>query len=110
MVDGLKRVLCHMDDVLIHGLTQQEHDQRFTATLKRLESVGVTLKLSKCKFGVDHVKFLGHIIDKEGVRTDPDKVSAVVEMKAPSNVPKLRRFLGVATHLRKFSPKLAEIS
>ena len=67
--------------------------------------------LSKCKFGVDHVKFLGHIIYKEGVRADPDKVSAVVDMKAPSNVPELHRFLGlVINHLGKFSPKLAEIS
>ena len=90
LLDGLKGVLWHMDDALIHGLTQQEHDQRLTATLQQLESVGVTLNMSKCKFGVDHVKFLGHIIDKEGVRADPDKVSAVVDMKAPRNVPELR--------------------
>ena len=90
VLDGLKRVLCHMDDVLIHGTTQQEHNQRLSATLQQFESAGVTLNLSKCEFGVDRVKFLGHIIDKEGVRADPDKVSAVVNMKAPSNVPELR--------------------
>ena len=109
VLDGLMGVLCHMD-VLIHGMTQQEHDQQLTATLQWLESAGVTLNLSKCEFGVNHVKFLGHIIDKDGVWADPDKVFAVVDMKAPSNVPELRRFLGLITHLGKFFPKLAEIS
>ena len=110
VLEGLAGVLCHMDDVLIFGATQEDHDQHLNATLQRLETAGVTLNPSKCEFSVDHIKFLGHVIDKMGVRADPDKVSAIVEMGAPENVPALRRFLGMVTHLGKFSPRLSEIS
>ena len=110
VLEGLAGVLCHMDDVLIFGATQEEHDQHLTATLQRLETAGVTLNPSKCEFSVDHIKFLGHIINKSGVRADPDKVSAIVEMGAPANVPALRRFLGMVNHLGKFSPRLGEIT
>ena len=93
-----------MDDLLIFRATQENNDQHLNATLQRLETAGVTLIPGKCEFSVDHIKFLGHIIDKTGVRADPNKVSAIVEMGAPDNVPALRRFLGMVTHLGKFSP------
>ena len=78
-----------MDNVLIFGATKEEHDQRLTATLQRFETAGVTLNMSKCEFGVDCIKFLGHIIDKMGVKADPDKVSSVMEMEPPGDVPGL---------------------
>ena len=53
------------------------------------------------------IKFLGHIIDKEGLRADPDKTAAIVKMEPPKSVSELRRFLGMANQLGKFSPSLA---
>jgi len=50
----------------------------------------------KCEFGKRSVKFWGHIIDENGVRADPDKVNAIVNMPAPKNVTDVRRFLGMA--------------
>ena len=99
-----------MDDVLIFGATQAEHDHHLTAALNRLEEAGVTLNPSKCKFGCSCVSFLGHIVDKSGIRADPSKTSAILQMEPPRNVPELRRFLGMANQLGKFSPHLAEIS
>ena len=110
VLEGLAGVLCHVDDVLIFGAIQEEHNQHLTATLQRLKTAGVTLNPSKCEFSVDRIKFLGHIIDKSGVRADPDKMSGIVEMGTPANVPALRRFLGMVNHLGKFSPRLAEIT
>ena len=64
----------------------------------------------KCEFAKEKVLFLGHIIGKEGISPDPSKVSAVRDMEAPTNVKELRRFMGMANYLGKFSPNLAKFS
>eukprot|EP00731_Ephydatia_muelleri_P004100 Em0002g276a len=76
----------------------------------RLETAGVTLNKDKCSFGQESLKFLGHVIDKEGIRPDPDKTAAIWDMPAPQNISYLRRFMGMVTQLGKFTPNLAELS
>ena len=56
------------------------------------------------------IKFLGHIIDKEGLHADPDKTAAIVKMEPLKSVSELRRFLGMANQLGKFSPSLADLT
>ena len=87
-----------------------EHNERLTAVLERIDSAGATLNPEKCEFRKEQLKFLGHIIDASGIRPDPDKVSAVVEMSAPNNISELRRFMGMTNQLGKFSHNLAELT
>jgi len=61
-------------------------------------------------FGQETLKFLGHIVDKNGITADPDKVAAITKMKSPENVSELRRFLGMVNQLGKFTPQLANIT
>ena len=110
ILQGLDGVLCQTDDVLIFGSNQAEHDTRVTAALERLQSAGVTLNPEKCEFSRRCLKFLGHIIDQNGIRPDPDKTAAIMQMKAPETTTELRRFLGMANQLGKFTPKLAELA
>ncbi len=107
---GLEGMVCQMDDVLIFGANQAEHDLRLTAVLERLEKAGVTLNPQKCKFHQKTVKFLKHLIDESGIRADPEKTSAILEMEPPRNITELRRFMGMANQLGKFSHHLAEVS
>ena len=107
---GLQGVLCLMDDVLIHGKDQQEHDTRLMAALKRIRDAGVTLNYEKCEFNKTNLIFLGHKIDGNGIQADPGKTAAISKMEAPQNVTELRRFLGMANQLGKFSKNLAEIT
>lgn len=86
------------------------HDSRLVAVLQRLETAGATLNVAKCEFDKTSLKFLGHIIDREGIRADPDKTSAISKKEAPQSVIDLRRFMGLVNQLGKFSPRLAEIS
>ena len=97
ILEGLDGVVCHIDDVLVYGAGTEEHDTRLVAVMKRLEKAGVTLNSDKCEFSKDRVKFLGHVIDTEGIHADPSKTSAILQMNAPSNVTELRRFLGMVT-------------
>ena len=99
-----------MDDVLIMGTNKREHDERLTAVLERLQNAGVTLNPAKCEFGRSSVKFLGNIIDYRGIRADPEKITAICQLKPPDSVTELRQFMGMVNQLGRFSPHLAEIS
>ena len=89
-LDGLDGVVTNMDDVLIFGSNQSEHDTRLTTVLKCLDSRGVTLNAEKCEFSTKSVKFLAHIVDRKGIRADPDKTRAIRELDRPENVTELR--------------------
>lgn len=110
ILEGLDGVVCQMDDVLVFGSNQQMHDSRLHAVLKAIKAAGVTLNSEKCSFSVDKLKFLGHVISKDGVSADPDKTTAIAQMKPPTNITELRRFMGMVNQLGKFSPNVAQIS
>ena len=56
------------------------------------------------------MKFLGHLVDEQGIRADPAKTFALLEMEPPRNVTEMRRFMGMVNQLGKFSHCLAELS
>ena len=110
ILTGLSGVLCLIDDVLVFGSDQKEHDERLTAALERIKEAGATLNPSKCEFRKTQLKFLGHLVDPTGIRADPEKTSAIAGMKAPTNIPELRRFMGMVNQLGKFSHNLADLT
>uniref|UniRef100_A0A3B3CEF0 Gypsy retrotransposon integrase-like protein 1 n=1 Tax=Oryzias melastigma TaxID=30732 RepID=A0A3B3CEF0_ORYME len=108
VIDSLEGVVCHMDDVLVWGRTQEEHDSRLHGVLKRLQEAGISLNVEKCDLSKQEVTFLGHVITTNGISPDPSKTEAVRKMKEPTNVSELRSFLGTVNQLGKFIPQLAE--
>ena len=70
----------------------------------------VTLNAAKCELSKPSFKFLGHVIDQDGVRTDPEKTAAICQMIVPQSVSDLRRFMGIVNQMGKLSPNIAEIS
>lgn len=110
ILEGLDGVVCMMDDILIYGCTQAEHDRRLMTVLHKIKASRVTLNKDKCQFSRSTIKFLGHVIDGTGIHPDPDKVQAIMEMKNPSNVTEVRRFLGMVHQMSKFAPHLADKS
>eukprot|EP00731_Ephydatia_muelleri_P002671 Em0001g2671a len=107
---GCTGTLCLIDDVQVFGATQEEHDLRLGGVLARIQAAGVTLNDKKCVFSTTTVKFLGHIVDKFGIRADPEKTMAINKMAQPTNVTELSRFMGMINQLGKFSPNLASIT
>ena len=96
-----------MDDILVHGKDQDQHNDRLLKVLQRLETAGLTLNKEMCKFSQKQVKFLGQMVDRMGVHPDPAKVKAIQEVPIPKNVGDVRRFLGMVNQMGKFSPNLA---
>ena len=107
---NLPGVVSQMDDILAFGKTQHEHDQHLEAVLRRLEEANVTLSPQKCEFSKTELTFPGHVIDVDGIRADLEKTKAIRDMSPPNSLSELRRFLGMANQLGKFTPNLAELT
>lgn len=67
-------------------------------------------KFSKCEFGLDEVRFLGHVISKEGVVEDPSKVEDVLGWPRPTSVHEIRSFLGLTWYYRRFVEGFSRLS
>ena len=110
VLEGTQGFLCIFYDILVHGKTLEEHDQNLDKTLQKLQEANLTLNKDKCEFAQTSVKFVGNIVDSDGVRADPEKVEAILQMKAPTDQTELRRFLGMVNQLSKFQPQTAEFT
>ncbi|GFX35633.1 retrovirus-related Pol polyprotein from transposon gypsy [Trichonephila clavipes] len=80
-----KFVSVYMDDVIISSPSLTQHVKHLKEVFRLLHEAGLTLNKDKCKFGCEELKYLGLIINKEGIKTDETKVQAIVEMKRPHN-------------------------
>ena len=98
---------CLLDDMLITGLTDQEHKRNVELVLARLQEQGLKVNLAKCQFMVPKLEFCGHLVDAEGIHTTEAKVDALVKAPAPTNVQQLRSYLGLLNYYHKFLPDLA---
>ena len=75
--------LVYLDDIIVYSQTIEEHMQRLECVFRKLKEFSLKLKPSKCSFLQSEVKYLGHIVTKEGISTDPDKVKSVQNWPAP---------------------------
>ena len=110
ILEGLDGVECNIDDILVYGTTHKEHDQRLDAVLRRLSNANVTLNAEKCEFNVQSVKFLGQIVGSDGIKPDPDKIEAILNMPHPTNLHEVRSFLGMVNQFSKFTTNLAHLT
>ena len=84
-------VVCMRDDIIIHGKTQREHDQRLNSFIEKCKQHGVKLNRDKLELAKDSITFMGHVISKEGISTDPQKVKAISDLPNSKNAKDIRR-------------------
>lgn len=101
----------YMDDILIwsEGSDWEHHLALIRRVFERLVEAGVTINMDKSEFGRKCVKYLGHIIDSQGTRPNPEKVAAVINFPRPKTVRQIASFRGLAGWMRKYIPHYSAI-
>jgi cleavage and polyadenylation specificity factor subunit 1 len=106
---GLPFVYAFVDDILVASKSPEEHIEHLKILFCRLQTYGLSLKPSKCIFGMSAVNFLGFKVSESGIEPLTDKVDCILKFPKPETITQLRRFLGLFNFYRRFVPKAAHI-
>lgn len=114
-IGDLRGILNIADDVLLYGVgktkeeAMRDHDEKLVAFLQRCQAVGIRLNPKKMRLRLSQVGFMGHLVTDKGVLPDPDKVTAIRMMPAPTDLHGVHRLCGTVNFLSDFIPSLATI-
>ena len=100
---GVAETECYMNDILVVGENESQHDERLMAVLQKLSKASLKLKREKCEFNKSPVEYLGDVISSRGIQPSESKVAAIRDAPLPTNVTKLKA-LGLLSYYRKFLP------
>ena len=95
-------IMCYVDDVVIATPTLEDHIGRLDEVFGGMKQAGLKCKSSKCEILRDSIKYLGRLVDKHGIRSDPEAVEAVLTWKTSKTDTQLMSFLGFANYYREF--------
>ncbi|GJX91871.1 putative reverse transcriptase domain-containing protein [Tanacetum coccineum] len=105
-----KFVIVFTDNILIYSRTREEHEMHLGLVLELLKKEKLYAKFSKCKFWLQEVQFLGHVINGDRIHVDPSKIEAVKNWEAPRTPSEVRSFLGLAGYYRRFFENFSKIA
>ena len=108
IISDIDGVANGQDDIIVFRRDEEEHDKALKQVLDRIRESGLKLIKEKFAFIVTETFFLGHLIPADGIKPDPRKIQAILEMPSPNNKEELQGFLGMITYLGKFLPNLSK--
>lgn len=104
LLSSCQNCINYLDDIIIFGETETEHDNHLAKVLSVLRQNNVELNKTKCLARVEQLKFLGHKLSAKGIEADDDKIKTVRGFRPPTTKEEIRIFLGLVTYLRRFIP------
>ena len=104
-----KTLLVYIDDIIVYSPDFDSHLISLREVFMRMSDSQLSFKSSKCHLLQSKVKYLGHVVDRDGIYPDPEKTLAISQLPVPKNVEKLRTFLGMSGYYRKFVPNYAKL-
>lgn len=102
-------VFAYLDDIIIATNELSSHIHYLKETARRLMEAGLTINLQKSEFCIPRIKYLGYILDEEGLKTDDSKVDGIRNFPTPSTAKEVKRFLGMAGWYRRFINNFSSI-
>ncbi|KAL0458686.1 UNVERIFIED_CONTAM: hypothetical protein Slati_0495800 [Sesamum latifolium] len=103
-----RNVEVYVDDMLVKSKKAEDHIAELEETV--LRKYRLKLNPAKCAFGVQGGRFLRFMVTQRGIETNPLKIKAILDMKAPACVNEVQRSTGRITALSRFMSKSAEKS
>ena len=112
VLTGLVPLICmvYIDDILIFSRTFDQHLLDLDRVFSAVRSANLKLNLSKCFFGFTELKYLGHIISRDGLKPNPETIQSVNDFPVPTNKLETQRFLGLANYYRRFIERFSDIA
>ena len=102
--------IIYLDNIIVFSRTTEEHHHQLKAVISKLRTAGLKLKPTKCDLVKQWINYLGHVTSKEGVATDPDKITAVTEWPQPTTVTDVRSFLDFVSYFWRFIPNFSKVA
>eukprot|EP00253_Pinus_taeda_P016372 PITA_16372 len=102
-------LVVYLNDLTPFSKSDQEHLKHLRKIILTCRKYGISSNPKKSLFGLEEGKLLGHIISKDGIRIDLERIQAILQMPYPRNIKELQAFLGKINFLRRFIPNLAEM-
>ena len=109
-MEGISKVIVYIDDLLIHSSSHQEQLLILDSVMERLASNGLKINLDKCVFGNQEVSYLGFTLTPNGISPGKDKLQAIRDAKAPTDLKMVRSFIGLCNFFRTHIKNFATIS
>lgn len=108
--ENLTSCYAYLDDIIVCGRTQEEHDENLENFWRATEKYGLTINEEKCKISMENLTFLGFEIGQGMIKPDPDRLKPLLDLPAPKNQKELKRVLGMLAHyskwIKEFSKKI----
>lgn len=108
ILSGCDGCFVFIDDILVYGADQLEHDLRLKLVLETLDRNCVSLNQEKCIFSVDELNFLRHRLTTTGIMPSLYKLEAIRRFREPATAEEVRSFLGLVNYVGKFIPERSE--
>ena len=94
-------VVVFIDGILIYSKTEEEHKEHLKIVLQELRDHQLFAKFSKCDFFKDKIQYLGHVVTKEWISIDPEKIKAIEDW-VPKDVTDVQSFMGITGYYWRF--------
>ena len=109
----LKGVFCYIDDIIVCGTTENEHNESLRRLLDIFSTKGITLNKEKCKFNQHSIRFLGYHVSDGNIKPDEERLKPLKELPIPEDTASLKRAIGLFSYysswINKFSEKLCPL-
>ena len=115
-MDGLlkhlkwNKCLVYLDDIIIFSKTFDDHLRDIREVFEIIRKANMKLKLKKCEFAFDKIRYLGHYISSKGIEVDPSKLDAIRRIAIPRTSKEVKSFLGLCSYYRRFIRGFSNLS
>lgn len=110
IIETVPSTVVYLDDIVVTGTSEQNHLENLRKLFERFRHFGVKLKRGKCEFFQQEVRYLGHIVNKDGLRPDENRLDAVKCFPRPKNREQLESFLGIIQYYSRHIPNVSTLA